>query len=103
MFVLGVHFEFWDVFSFEFLVCGGMNGPTNLAVVDLSPYGFVFKELALQTLILSEFLSFLFFGYFVTNHLAHPDSMGCVHPIKSIPFIDLLLCVHFEFRGVFGF
>ena len=46
---------------FEFLVCEGMNDTTNLAVVDLSPYGFVFKELALQTLILNEFLSFLFF------------------------------------------
>ena len=56
---------------FEFSACGGMNGPTNLAVVDLSPYGFVFKELALQTLILHEFLSFLLFGYFVTNHFAH--------------------------------
>ena len=45
---------------FEFLACEEMNGTTNLAVVDLSPYGFVFKELALQTLILNEFLSFLF-------------------------------------------
>ena len=55
---------------FEFLAYEGMNGTTNLAVVDLSPYGFVFKELALQTLILNEFFSFLFFGYFVTNHVA---------------------------------
>ena len=37
---------------FEFLACEGMKGTTNLAVVDLSPYGFVFKELALQSLIL---------------------------------------------------
>ena len=37
---------------FEFLAYEGMNGTTNLAVVDLSPYGFVFKELALQSLIL---------------------------------------------------
>ena len=56
---------------FKFLACEEMNGTTNLAVVDLSPYGFVFKELALQTLILNEFLSFLFFGSFVTNHVAH--------------------------------
>ena len=56
---------------FEFLAYEGMNGTTNLAVVDLSPYGFVFKELALQTLILNEFLSFLFFGSCVTNHFAH--------------------------------
>ena len=80
---------------FDFLAYEGMKGTTNPAVVDLSPYGFVFKELALQTLILSEFLSFLFFGYFVTNHFAHPDSMGCAHPIKSVPFIDFLLCVPF--------
>ena len=38
---------------FEFLAYEGMNGTTNLAVVDLSPYGFVFKELALQSLILN--------------------------------------------------
>ena len=48
-----------------------MNGATNLVVVDLSPYGFVFKELALQSLILNEFFSFLFFLYFATNHFAH--------------------------------
>ena len=42
---------------FEFLAYEGMNGTTNLAVVDLSPYGFVFKELALQSLILDEFLN----------------------------------------------
>ena len=35
---------------FEFLAYEGMSGPTNLAVVDSSPYGFVFKELAFQTL-----------------------------------------------------
>ena len=45
---------------FEFLAYEGMNGTTNLAVVDSSPYGFVFKELALQSLILNAFLSFLF-------------------------------------------
>ena len=56
---------------FEFLAYEGMNGTTNRAVVDLSPYGFVFKELALQTLILNEFLSFLSFGSFVTNHFGH--------------------------------
>ena len=56
---------------FKFLACEEMNGTTNLAVVDLSPYGFVFKELALQSLILNEFLSFLFFGCFVTNHFVH--------------------------------
>ena len=33
---------------FEFLACEEMNGTTNLAVVDLSPCGFVFKELLLQ-------------------------------------------------------
>ena len=38
---------------FEFLVYEGMNATTNLAVVDLSPYGFVFKELALQSVILN--------------------------------------------------
>ena len=47
---------------FEFLAYEGMKGTTNPAVVDLSPYGFVFKELALQALILNKFLSFLFFG-----------------------------------------
>ena len=59
--------------GFEFLAYEGMNGTTNLGVVDLSPYGFVFKELALQSLILNEFLSFLFFVYFVTNHFAHTN------------------------------
>ena len=58
---------------FEFSACGGMNGTTNLAVVDLSPYGFVFKELALQSLISNKFLSFLFFRIFVTNRFAHPS------------------------------
>ena len=58
---------------FEFLACEGMNGTTNLAVADLSAYGFVFKELALQSLILNKFLSFFFFYiYFATNHFAHP-------------------------------
>ena len=56
---------------FEFLAYEGMNGTTNLAVVDLSPYGFVFKELALQTLILNEFFSFLFFRHSVPKHFAH--------------------------------
>ena len=46
--------------DFEFLAYEGKNGTTNGAVVDLSPYGFVIKELALQTLILNEFLSFFF-------------------------------------------
>ena len=46
---------------FEFSAYERMNGTTNLAVVDLSPCGFVFKELALQSLILNAFLSFLFF------------------------------------------
>ena len=55
---------------FEFLACEEMNGTTSLAVVDLSPYGFVFKELALQTLILNEFLSFLFFCFLGANHFA---------------------------------
>ena len=92
---------------FEFLAYEGMNATTNLAVVDLSPYRFVFKELALQTLILNEFSSFLFFGYFVTNHFAHPDSMGCAHPMKSFNFIIFSIgfaqCVHFEFWGMFSF
>ena len=56
---------------FEFLACEEMKGTTNLAVVDLSPYGFVFKELALQSLILDEFLSFLFFVTFGTTHFAY--------------------------------
>ena len=56
---------------FEFLAYEGINGTTNLAVVDLCPYGFVFKDVSLQTLILNKFLSFLFFGSFVTNHFAH--------------------------------
>ena len=72
---------------FEFLAYEGMNGTTNLAVVELCPYGSVIKDILLQTLILNEFLSFLFLGYFATNHFAHPDSMGCAHPIKSVPFI----------------
>ena len=42
---------------FDFLAYEGMKGATNLAVVDLSPYGFVFKELALQSLMLDEFLN----------------------------------------------
>ena len=56
---------------FEFLACEEMNGTTNLAVVDLSPCGFVFKEFWLQALILIEFLSFLFFVYFATKRFAH--------------------------------
>ena len=65
---------------FEFLACEGMNGTTNLAVVDLSPYGFVFEELALQTLILNDFLNFLFFGSFVTLQIISdtPQSF-CTH------------------------
>ena len=54
-----LNFGVWSVF--EFLAYEGMSGTTNPAVVDLSPYGFVFWELALQSLILDEFLSFLFF------------------------------------------
>ena len=61
---------------FEFLACEEMNDTTNLVVVDFSPYGFVFKELALQTLIFNEFLSFLFFDYSVRNHFAQLDFMG---------------------------
>ena len=38
---------------FEFFALEGMKGTTNLAVVDLSPQGFVFQELALQSLILN--------------------------------------------------
>ena len=57
--------------GFEFLACEEMNGTTNLAVVDLSPCGFVFKEFWLQASILIEFLSFLFFVYFATKRLAH--------------------------------
>ena len=37
----------------------------------IAVYGFVFKELALQTLILNEFLSLLFFVNCVTIHFAH--------------------------------
>ena len=81
-------FGVWSVC--EFLACEGMNDTTNLAVVDLSPYGFVFKELALQTLILHDFLSFLFFWYFVTNHFAHCRNhfaqlvfKGCTPPLKD--------------------
>ena len=71
---------------FEFLAYEGMNGPTNLGVVDLSPYGFVFQELALQSLILYEFLSFSFLQLSAqiilhtptisSNHFARPDFMG---------------------------
>ena len=43
-----LHFGVCSVF--EFLAYEEMKGTTNLAVVDLSPYGFVFKELAHQTL-----------------------------------------------------
>ena len=60
---------------FEFLAYEGMNGTTNPAVVDLSPYGFVFKELALHSLILNEFLSFflvsnLRYESFCTLHIS---------------------------------
>ena len=67
---------------FEFSACGGMNGTTNLAVVDLSPYGFVFKELALHSLILNEFsCCFIVFSYFClwmfprSNKKAKPDGV----------------------------
>ena len=69
---------------FECLAYEGMKGTTNLAVVDLSPYGFVFKEFSLQTLILNEFLGFVFFVTCATihfadsrNHFAQLDFMGC--------------------------
>ena len=69
---------------FEFLAYEGMKGTTNLAVVDLSPYGFVFKEFSLQALILNEFLGFLFFATCATipfahsrNHFAEIFFMGC--------------------------
>ena len=68
---------------FEFLAYEGMKGNTDLAVVDLSPYGFVFKEFSLQALILNKFLGFLFFVTCATicfadsrNHFAQLDFMG---------------------------
>ena len=61
VFIECAFFDFGVCSVFELLAYEGMKGTTNPAVVDLSPYGFVFKELALQTLILYEFLSFLFF------------------------------------------
>ena len=66
---------------FKFLACEEMNGTTNLAVVDLSPYGFVFKELALQALILHGFLSFLFFLKFCYIFSAH--STIFLHTLES--------------------
>ena len=77
---------------FVFLAYEGMSGTTNLAVVDLSPYGFVFKELALQTSILNVFLSFffMFFCIFVTNNFAHCRNhfaqlvfKGCTPPLNT--------------------
>ena len=56
---------------FEFLACEEMNGTTNLAVVDLSPCGFVFKEFWLQASILIEFLSCLFFLYISLQNVLH--------------------------------
>ena len=49
---------------FEFLACEGMNGTTNLAVVDLSPCGFGFKEFWLQASILIVFFEFFIFCIF---------------------------------------
>ena len=37
-----------------------MKGAINLAIVDLSPYGVVFKEFSLQSFILDKFLNTLF-------------------------------------------
>ena len=48
-----------------------MNGTTNLAVVDLSPCGFVFKEFSLESLILNEFLNFWIFDDFTPLDLTH--------------------------------
>ena len=56
---------------FEFLAYEGMKATKNLGAVNLSPYGFVFKEFLLQTLILNEFLSLSFFVNCVTIHFAH--------------------------------
>ena len=57
----------------KFFVSEGLTGTTDLTVVDLSPYGLEFKELLLQSLTLNGFLSFLFFVFFVTNHLHTPQ------------------------------
>ena len=46
---------------FGFLAYEGMKGTTNLAVVDLSPYGSVFKEMSLQTSISIKRLLLVFF------------------------------------------
>ena len=84
---------------FEFSACERMNDTTNLAVVDLSPYGFVFKELALQTLIFNEFLSFFFFFFvFVLQIILHTAEIilhnwflrGVLPPLKTGDDIDLL-------------
>ena len=55
---------------FEFLAYEGMNGTTNLAVVDLSPYGIVFQDFSLPASVLNEFLNCLFFVYFGSNRFA---------------------------------
>ena len=49
-----------------------MKVATNMAVVDLSPHGFVFKELLFQSLILNEFVCFACLCvYIVTRYFAH--------------------------------
>ena len=47
---------------YDFVACDEMKGTINLAVVDLSPCGFVFKEVWLRSLISIEFLSLSFFS-----------------------------------------
>ena len=75
---------------FELLACGGVNRTTNLAVLDLSPYGFVFKKFSLQALILNKFWGFLFFVTCATipfahsrNNFAQLDIMDRAHPITT--------------------
>ena len=71
---------------FEFLACEGMNGTTNLAVVDLSPYGFVFKEFSLQTLMLYGFLSFFceFLRLGLTGLTGYPVHLSSKFVMKNI-------------------
>ena len=77
---------FWDwvcILKFGFcsvfksLACEEMKGTTNLAVVDLSPYGFVFKEFSLQALILNEFLGFVFFCNLCYNSFCRLQKSFC--------------------------
>ena len=61
-FVRGVHppykFCVWCLFQIQFFShFEGMQGTKNQLLVDLSQYGFVFKEFLLQSLILDEFLN----------------------------------------------